>query len=345
MPGVDSSTQDDSRLTQLWYVSLEDYIIDLAWAPDGTKLAAATVEGAVFLIDEKQDASPAKLIGHHSGGANSVTWRHDGKTFSSAGQDGLAKIWDGASGQELASLEAGDAWVSKVAYAPSQNVLATAAGRQIKLWNEQHAVSYESSDHSSSITDLGWNPDGSAVAVSAYNGVTLHVPGKQSRPRKYVWKGSSIALAWSPDSKFIATGEQDATVHFWHVRSGEDCQMSGFATKVLELSWNSNGRWLATGGGATVSVWDCGGKGPSGRTPRLYDAHTTKLTQVAFQPDGELLVSADADSLLYLWDTFQHKNPVDGLKLPSPASCLRWSKGGKLAVGQEDGKVVVFYAT
>ena len=178
--------------------------------------------------------------------------------------------------------------------------------------------------------------------MAAYYGITLHVPGKQNQPRKYTWKGSSLVLEWSPDSKYIATGEQDSTVHFWHVKSGEDAQMWGFPTKVLELSWDSSGRWLATGGGASVCLWDCSGKGPSGRKPRLYEAHLAKLTQLTFQPDGNLLASADAESFLFLWDPIKHNKIIGGVSLSSSTSCLQWCKGGKLAVGQQDGKVVIF---
>ena len=168
----------------------------------------------------------------------------------------------------------------------------------------------------------------------------MHVPGKQRQPRKYNWKGSSLVLTWSPDAKYIATGEQDSTVHFWHVKSGEDAQMTGFPTKVLELSWDSAGQWLATGGGASVCLWDCSGKGPAGRQPRQYEAHSNKLTQLAFQPDGPMLASADA--FLFLWDPIKHDKVIGGNLLSSPASCLRWRKGDRLAVGQQDGKVVVF---
>jgi len=140
----------------------------------------------------------------------------------------------------------------------------------------------------------------------------------------------------------MATGEQDSTVHFWHVKSGEDAQMWGFPTKVLELSWDASGRWLATGGGASICLWDCSGKGPAGRKPRQYDAHTNKLTQVAFQPDGNLLASTDADGFLFLWDPIKHEKLIGGLSLTSSATCMRWCKGGKLAVGQRDGNVVLF---
>lgn len=332
---------EQGPLSESWYAVLDDYVIDLAWSPDGSRLAAVTVEGAVFLIEDHGDSSQFWLVGQHAGGANSVSWRHDGVEFATAGHDGLARIWDGSSGQELSSLEAGDSWVAKSVYSPSRNVLATAAGRYLKLWNEEREAFYESSDHSSTIADVGWDPHGSKVAAAAYYGVTVHVPG-QSKPRKYTWKGSSLALAWSPDAKYMATGEQDRTVHFWHAASGKDAQMWGFPTKVLELSWSSNGRWLATGGGASVCLWDCSGKGPAGRKPRQFDEHPNKLTQLAFQPDGKLLASTDADAFLFLWEPVNREKVIGRLLLSSPASCLRWCKGGKLAVGQQDGKVVTF---
>lgn len=342
MLDIDLSMLNKGLLAEAWYVALRDYIIDLGWSPDAKNLAAVTVEGSVFLIDNHGESAYFKLLGQHAGGANAVSWRADGAEFATAGHDGLVKIWDGKSGEQLSELDAGDPWVAKVAYAPRRSVLATAAGRHLKLWNEQRQAFYESSDHSSTIADVGWNPDGSGLAVAAYNGITLHVPGKQSQPRKYTWKGSSLVLSWSPDAKYMATGEQDSTVHFWHVKSGEDAQMWGFPTKVLELSWDASGRWLATGGGASICLWDCSGKGPAGRKPRQYDAHANKLTQVAFQPDGNLLASADSDGFLFLWDPIKHEKVIGGLSLTSSATCMRWCKGGKLAVGQRDGNVVLF---
>lgn len=342
MSELDLSGLRDGLLTEAWYVESGDYIIDLAWSPDSCKLAAVTVEGSVLLIDNLGDSATFNVIGEHDSGANSVSWCRDGAEFATAGQDGLVRVWDGSSGEPLAELVAGDDWVSKAVFNPRRNLLATAAGKHLKLWNAQRELIYESADHSSTIADVGWNPDGSGMAVAAYNGVTLHVPGKQKQPRTYKWKGSSLLLAWSPDARYIATGEQDSTVHFWHVKSGDDARMSGFRTKVLELSWDSTGQWLATGGGSTICLWDCSGKGPAGREPRMYDAHNNKLTQLAFQPDGTILASTDADSLLVLWDPVKHNKMISGASLSSPACCVRWCQGGGLAVGQTDGRVVVF---
>src|SRR5260221_14213499 len=44
--------------------------------------------------------------------------------------------------------------------------------------------------------------------------------------------------------EYIATGDQDSTVHFWKVASGRDLMAQGYATKVRNLSWDSSSRYL-----------------------------------------------------------------------------------------------------
>ena len=114
MSNIDHSFLNKESLTELRQAALEDYIIDLAWSPDGEKLAVVTVEGAVFLFENYGDTANYKLIGQHTGGGNSVSWRSDGVEFATAGHDGQAKVWDGISGQEIISLSVGESWVTKV---------------------------------------------------------------------------------------------------------------------------------------------------------------------------------------------------------------------------------------
>ncbi|MEL6896694.1 MAG: WD40 repeat domain-containing protein [Planctomycetota bacterium] len=342
MPGVDPSDLNNRLLVESWYVDLQDYIIDLAWSPDASKLAAVSVEGGVFLIDDFGDSAFFKQMGQHSLGANSISWRCDGAQIASGGQDGLVKVWDGASGQEIWEMEAGNSWVSKTLFSPRRKVLATAAGKHLKLWNDEYDAIYESSDHASTIADIGWNPTGPGIAAVANLGLTLHLTKANDRPKKIQWKGSSLALRWSPEGKFIATGEQDATVHYYFVGSNRDVEIRGYSTKVQHMSWDVSGRWLATGGGPAAVVWDCSGAGPMGRQPIQLEIRSSKLTQLAFQPDGNLLATSDADGFLFLWEPDRHDEIIGGVQLAAPASCLRWVNGDRLAAGQEDGKVVVF---
>jgi WD40 repeat protein len=324
---------------ETWRALLDDFIIDLAWSPNGDRLAIATVDGRVSLASFR---GPPRLLGSHAGGASSIAWRPDGQALASGGLDGWVRVWDPVTGAESQQLAAGGDWVAKVAYRPRGGELAAAAGKTLRIWNIAGETLYESACHASTVSDLAWNPDGSAVATTAYLGIVLHVRGHADPPRKLAWKGSSLTLAWSPTARFIATGEQDSTVHFWHVKTGKDAQMWGFPRKVLELSWHHAGNHLATGGSDTVVLWDCGGKGPEGRTPTMLEGHPTRITQLAFQPQGELLASADADGTLLLWNPLRATRPAAGRMFLTEITRVAWTPDGKrLAIGERAGSVAV----
>lgn len=357
------------RFRERWDCSVGEFILDVAWSPRGDRLAFVTVEGRVFLADA--DAGGAvRELGAHAGGATSVSWRHDGQEFATSGQDGHIRIWDPANAALRHELPAGGKWVAKVSYQPGRNLLASAADKVLRVWSGAgetreegekgnrgdketapphspsptlpFSVVYESRDHASTIADIAWNRGGDQLGVAAYNGLTLHAPQRGGEPRKLAWKGSSLVLAWSPTSHYVATGEQDSTVHFWHVKSGEDSQMWGFPTKVLELAWHRTGDHLATGGSDTIVWWDCRGKGPEGRKPKMFEGHPSRLRQLAFQDKGDLLASGDESGLLYLWNPLRGSKPLGGYTFGSAISRIAWSPDDRLlAVGQDEGTLVV----
>ena len=124
--------------------------------------------------------------------------------------------------------------------------------------------------------DLAWRPGTNHLAVLAYGAATVYDPAGGIEPVKTLaWKGSPLAMAWSPDGTILAHGNQDATVHFWDYHRSLDLQMSGYMTKVRELAWDSTSRYLATGGGPVVCLWDCkaGPSGPEGTRPQMLEGH------------------------------------------------------------------------
>ena len=125
--------------------------------------------------------------------------------------------------------------------------------------------------------------------------------------------------------------------------------MWGYQTKVRELSWDYTSRYLATGGGSVICIWDCqaGPKGPEGSRPQMLEGHEENLTSLAYQAHGFLLASAGADGKIYLWQPTNRKGPQIGeFKFPSgEASVVAWSPDDKsLAAGSGAGGVAVFRA-
>jgi WD40 repeat protein len=122
--------------------------------------------------------------------------------------------------------------------------------------------------------------------------------------------------------------------------------MYGYAHKVKELSWDFTSRYLATGGGSLVCVWDCGGKGPEASKPQMLEGHAEdgNLTAVAFQHKGYLLASVGRDGKVLLWQPGNKKAPLVGSdQFEGEATTLVWVSGGKsLAVGSGIGEVVIY---
>jgi WD40 repeat protein len=149
-------------------------------------------------------------------------------------------------------------------------------------------------------------------------------------------------IAWSPDGNYIATGDQDATVHFWMVRTGKDLQMYGYPTKVRELGWHRSSRYLATGGSNTVTVWDCSGKGPAGTKPIELKGHATLVTSLAFQQRGPILAAGSDNGSVLFWNILRPKRPLGQTACDASISHLTWSPDDTLiAFGTAAGLVTV----
>lgn len=333
------------RLDRLWSVSLPDHVIALAWSPDGRHLAAAAVSGPVAVIDAGSGVVRHMLPGHGFG-TTAVAWADDG-TVASAGQDGRVRLWDAATGGERSALDAGAKWVERLAVSPCGTYLASAAGKRVRLWDRAGRLVRDYPDHGSTVTDLVWRPGGLELTSSAYGGVRLWSPDGGDAVREFVWKGSVLRLAWSPDGKYLATGDQDSTVHFWIAATGQDLHMFGYPMKVRELAWDKESRFLATGGGSQVTVWDCSGKGPEGSTPLQLAGHDGDATvsALAFQQGSPLLASGGSDGKVLLWRPVEGKRRQAETRLGAGVTHLAWSCDDcRLAVGTNDGEVAV-YAT
>lgn len=349
MPGLNPNggrraTPDTPALEPIWADNLGEHAIALAWSPDGRSLAAAPVCGPILVLDGATGVRLQEFPGHGFG-TTALAWGPDSLILASAGQDGKVRAWDTRAGTERFRVDGGAAWVEKLAWCSTEPILATGAGRVLRLWSPEGDLLRQYPTQPSTIADLSWRPGRAELASAAYGQLVIWSPEADEPVRLFSWKGSMLALAWSPNGRSIATGNQDATVHFWDVPTGEDLQMWGYPTKVRELAWDSVGRWLATGGGPEACVWDCSGKGPAGTHPLQLRLTGASVRALGFRPGPDpLLAVGFADGTVGLWRLGKVASRIDLFRLDAGISQLAWQpqQGRILALATEEGGLAGF---
>jgi WD40 repeat protein len=372
------------NLTKHWAAALDDYVIDLAWSPDGSLLAAASAAGPVWLF-AAADGAKRHLLPGHENGTNAVAFAPrrqktgDGGqtnapvTLATGGQDGAVKLWDATAGQHTATAELGAEWVEHLAWEVGRNIpnapgsdggvrdnppcLAAAAGRKLALINPDGSIRHQFKPAPKTVTAMAWAPlltdqqpatgnqkPGATLAVAYFGGVCLWDAGDFSTRKEYAYNNGIHALLWSPDGKWLVSGNQDPSVHLWLPAANEELQMSGYETKVKHLAFDHTARWLATGGGRDACIWDCSGAGPEGREPAMLP-HEAPVCALAFQNSHGLLATASQDGVVMLWSP-ERQNPLRAtVRMPAAATKLLWSPDDRhLAIGSEKGALYVLKA-
>ncbi|MET0262601.1 MAG: WD40 repeat domain-containing protein [Rariglobus sp.] len=339
------------QLTKHWAAQLDDYVIDLGWSADGTRLAAAASSGPVSLF-AAADGARTDLPGHDDG-ANCLAWHPSQPLLATGGQDAKVKFWDATTAQHTASSEVGGAWIERLAWRPSAPandggtaepsgpILAAAAGRHLAFLRADGSTLHAFPPAPKTISAIAWQPAGGCLASAYFGGVCLWDADDFIAQKEFAYANGIHALVWSPDNRWLVSGNQDPSVHLWLPDTTDEFHMSGYEGKVKDLSYDRDSHWLATSGGQDACLWDCTGAGPEGREPIMLP-HQAKVCAVAFQNDHSLLATASADGTVHLWSPERPKPLRATVKMPVAATKLAWSPDDKLlAVGSEKGVVYV----
>ncbi len=338
-----SKWQRPVRLQRRWQTTIDDYVIALSWSADGTALVAASSSGPIAILA----AADGRIVQHCSGHANgttTVSCQPSGSLFASGGQDGHLCLWNLETGQQISRRPHGKGWIERVVWSPRGKHLAMAAGKKLYCLDKSAQILQTYEEHPSSITDIVWSTQGDLLASSSYGGVRFFNVEQSACQHYFAWQGAVQKLAWSPDGTCIAGGALNASVHFWYYATGYDLEMTGYPRKVNELSWSADSRFLATGGGDTVMIWDCSGKGPAGSEPIPCEGHQQAISAVHFHHKVPLLASTCEGGSVFFWNSAANFKLCAQAEMDQGISQFTWSPTQNLcAFGGDQGAVSVWY--
>ncbi|WP_053729678.1 WD40 repeat domain-containing protein [Streptomyces sp. WM6378] len=329
-----SITASDQALSAAWEFTLDD--APVALSARGDLVAVAGADGTVRVLTEGAEMGALEL----PGGALSTQLAPDAQHLMVTGPTGYA-LWRRADGRTTAR-ETG-AWSSAAAWANRERV-AVASGRRALVLDADGAELWATEPAASTVTDLAWMRDGRRLAVAAYGAVRCHERHTARPVVTYPYLGSHLTLAVAPTGRWICSGNQDASIHIWRARDGDELTMSGYPEKVARLAFDDTGFWLAADGAPDVTVWDFSGKGPAGTAPRSLRCHET-ITALAWRPGGAgHLASGGDDGTVALWRATAGRSesrlrPVRTLEGEAAVAALAWAGPHLLIVCYRDGLV------
>ncbi len=200
-----------------------DVTLDVAFSPDGTRLASASADGSIRVF-QTETGAPLLEIPAHADWALAVAFNGDGSRLASASRDKTAKVFDAATGEALVTYSDHGQVVHGVAFDPdNQSVYSGGEDRKIHLWSATDGKK------TAEITGFGGEvyalriSDKYFFATSADRSARQYDLQTRQQIRSLTglsdWVLSTAYLASGP---CLATGCFDGEVRVWRLEDGSE---------------------------------------------------------------------------------------------------------------------------
>ncbi|KAG9064399.1 hypothetical protein KI688_003587 [Linnemannia hyalina] len=239
----------------------------VSFSPNNQRVATCSHDGTVK-IWSSATGSVLSIFAGHSSRALQVVFSPNGLQLASCSLDKTIRLWDVSSLGTGMDMDGGSDPLTSVLFSPDGRVLfcgsKSGAVRQFDAGSGASGLAIACGDNP--VRCLAVSPDGRRIASVGTNDKFVTVWDIGTGQARVVLRGHTVrvkTLAFSADSRWIATGSDDRTVRLWDARSGIlDRVLEGHTWIVDCLAFSSDSRQILSGScDGTIRAWDLDSRG------------------------------------------------------------------------------------
>ncbi|MEJ0012529.1 MAG: SH3 domain-containing protein [Bauldia sp.] len=144
-------------------------------------------------------------------------------------------------------------------------------------------------------------------------------------------------MAYSPDGRFLLTGDYIHQIKLWNVATGELIRTyPGHADSITALTFSPDGAYFASGSDdKSVRIWNVA----TGKIVNTLTEHTAGVEALAFSPNGLMLASGDDEGGVILQDFSPGAKGERTVTLDYPVMALKIDAAAGLLVAATHGDI------
>jgi WD40 repeat protein len=315
----------------------------VVFSPDGRTLATHAEGGGIEMwdVDSGKFQFAVAFKDDRMKDIQALAFSGDGKSIAAgSATTGLVLAWDTKTGKETFRAEAhppndGNG-VKDLRFRPNAPVLVTVGNDdRIFLWDTRTGKCSE--DFRPRGWCAAWSPDGTTLAVGDSKKSEVRTYTPQGKLQQTFATGDGDRLVFSADGKVLVMICEKGKVRRWDAETGKvlsEAPLWGVSPPSQPvLSPDGRSVALADGGTCEVRVLDT----TTGKERLPAAGHRATVAAMAWSPDGKMLLTADVQGRLILWDVARRKEAVAVERPGRSIRQLAFSADGRWVVSVEKG--------